>query len=262
MKKKNLDYAVLKELYIMRKVSLPGLGKILKCSPTTVYNYLIKYKLSLRGRGELHRGKKHPLWGKKNKWGKHTQKAKRKITLFRLGKTWDEQYGSEKANSMRQALRTSKLGDKNPNWHKSPSKQELRNMRKRVLGNKNPFWHKKHTKKSRDLMKIKRAEQILPFRDTSIEVKLQEGLTSLDIPFKKHVPILGHPDLFISPGICIFADGDYWHGPQRPKQQLRDKSVTRELKRRGYAVLRFKEHNINTDLNTCLSKIRQQYTSL
>ncbi|HTC20400.1 MAG TPA: very short patch repair endonuclease [bacterium] len=82
--------------------------------------------------------------------------------------------------------------------------------------------------------------------------------------FKTHVKtILGTPDIvFEKEMICIFLDGDFWHGWQFPrwKHQMknefwrrkiegnrrRDKRVQRYLKDKGWTVIRFWEHEIQT----------------
>jgi hypothetical protein len=45
--------------------------------------------------------------------------------------------------------------------------------------------------------------------NTSIETKLQNWLKDQKISFETHYPVIGHPDIFIKPNICIFADGCY-----------------------------------------------------
>ena len=60
----------------------------------------------------------------------------------------------------------------------------------------------------------------MPLKDTKPERILQKLLKTKKIPFIKHKPILGQPDIFIKPNICIFVDGDYWHA--NPKKYKRD----------------------------------------
>lgn len=94
-----------------------------------------------------------------------------------------------------------------------------------------------------------RLRQVIPNKDTSIEMKIQNLLKENSIPFSMHYPILGQPDIFIKPNICIFADGCYWHhcrdcgfGCGREK----DEKINRELTQQGYKVIRLWEHQINT----------------
>jgi DNA mismatch endonuclease (patch repair protein) len=119
-------------------------------------------------------------------------------------------------------------------------------------------------------------QKVIPFQDTSIEIKLQNALTRENIIFEKHKPIIGHPDIFISPNVCVFADGDYWHG--NPKfykesdtiaidkraQEIWDKdlSITKTLTSKGYTILRFWEHEINSNLEECISRIKEIHSSI
>lgn len=70
----------------------------------------------------------------------------------------------------------------------------------------------KHTEATKKLIRKNRLAQVLPLKDTSIEIKIQEALLKEGVVFEKHKNIKGQPDIFIEPNICIFADGDYWHG--------------------------------------------------
>ena len=98
-----------------------------------------------------------------------------------------------------------------------------------------------------------RLYQIMPYKDTTIEIKLQQSLNNINIEFEKHKPIFGQPDIFIKPNVCVFADGDYWHGLEKSKR--RDREVNKTLKSHGYTVLRFWERDINNNINKCLKKI-------
>jgi DNA mismatch endonuclease (patch repair protein) len=71
----------------------------------------------------------------------------------------------------------------------------------------------------------------------------------------------GKPDIvFSKEKLCIFIDSDFWHGWQFPRwkhllkteqwrekirrNRLRDKKVTRKLKRLGWRVIRVWEHDL------------------
>ena len=107
-----------------------------------------------------------------------------------------------------------------------------------------------------------RAKQIVPSKDTSIEIILQNILTDLNIPFIKHKPIhllngyFHQVDIFIEPNICIEADGNYWHN--LPKQKIRDEKVNKCLTEQGYKVYRFWEH----DIRACSNWINFQLESI
>lgn len=93
------------------------------------------------------------------------------------------------------------------------------------------------------------------YKNTSIEIELQEELRERGIEFITHNNICGHPDIFIRPNICIFADGDYYHGPKRPDNQDRDLRVNQELESKGYKVYRFWEHEIHESPVKCIDSI-------
>lgn len=141
---------------------------------------------------------------------------------------------------------------------------------KGLIGEKNPMYGKKHSEKTRELLREARRNHILPYKDSSIEVKIQEYLREvLNIKFEKHVPIIGQPDIVIGK-LVIFCDGDYWHA--NPKfydeddfifknvkakdRWARDYKISNELKTLGYVVLRLWEDDINNNFDYCKQLIR------
>lgn len=115
------------------------------------------------------------------------------------------------------------------------------------------FKGRKLTEEWKDKIKQKRRYQVIPNKDTSIEIQLQEALKQKGIAFEPHKPLFGQPDIFIQPNLCIFADGDYWHN--REKSKSRDILVNSTLTQQGYIVLRFWEHQINSDIKSILNII-------
>lgn len=83
---------------------------------------------------------------------------------------------------------------------------------------------------------------IIPRKDTIPEKICQNALKGLGIEFTTHKAILGQPDIFIEPNICIFVDGDYWHN--KPQVKERDVRVNEGLKAKGFRVIRIWEHEI------------------
>jgi len=80
-------------------------------------------------------------------------------------------------------------------------------------------------------------------------------LKTKGVEFDKHVALVGQPDLFIKPNICVFCDGDYWHN--LPGSKEKDLRVTKKLEDDGYKVLRFWEKDINSDINGCVAEIEK-----
>ena len=103
-------------------------------------------------------------------------------------------------------------------------------------------------------MRNSRLKQVFPVKDTKIELIIQKTLTEENIKFTTHKPILGQPDIFIEPNICIFADGEYWHN--LPGAQEKDKKINKKLEENGFKILRFWEKDINTNIKECIQKIR------
>lgn len=151
----------------------------------------------------------------------------------------------------------SKLGN---SWRKG--KGEL------FKGGKNYFFGKHHSEETKQKLREKRLTRIIPSKDTLPERMLQDSLKVAGIDFMTHKSILGQPDIFIEPNICIFADGCYWHGCEqcmdRNKleswirgKRVKDELITQKLINDGYIVLRFWEHEIHGDIDSCISQIKK-----
>ena len=93
------------------------------------------------------------------------------------------------------------------------------------------------------------------------------------IKFKTNVLSLqGKPDIvFPKQKVCVFLDSDFWHGWQYPRwkhllkddfwrskieaNRKRDRKNTKFLRRWGWNVFRFWEHNIKKDIRKSVIKI-------
>ncbi len=108
-----------------------------------------------------------------------------------------------------------------------------------------------------------------PKVNTSIERLLREELIARGIEFNANVAMVGTPDIVINHGvnIAIFCDGCYWHScpmhhlDSRPNATQKDLRVSESLVAMGYKVLRFWEHEINSDLSACVDKIEEVMTN-
>jgi very-short-patch-repair endonuclease len=98
-------------------------------------------------------------------------------------------------------------------------------------------------------------------KETGIELKLQGLLLAMGIEFVTQKPLLGVTvaDIFISPNVAIFADGEYWHGGAM--KEYRDREKTRKLVKAGYVVLRLEEKEINKDIESVRKKVTSAYGS-
>lgn len=122
-------------------------------------------------------------------------------------------------------------------------------------------------KRSRTMSKI-------PSNKTSIELLLASELRRNHIKYRSGKRLFGKPD-FILYGhkVVVFCDGDFWHGYNYGKKGVkrnaafwkakikrnieRDKEVNKELKKRGWVVIRFWEHNIKKNPDKCIEKIKK-----
>jgi len=98
------------------------------------------------------------------------------------------------------------------------------------------------------LAKERRAKLIFPVKDSLPEIKIQNFLRQLGIPFLKHKHIkeIEHSyqcDIFIpSMNLIIECDGNYWH--KYPVGREIDNLRTNELIDKGFKVLRLWESDI------------------
>lgn len=110
-------------------------------------------------------------------------------------------------------------------------------------------------------------------KHTKAELALRKALSSRGIRgYRLHSKIIGKPDIvFTNKKVAIFIDGCFWHKcprcfikPQTRKEfwnkkiegnVQRDKIINVELKKGGWKVLRFWEHEVKKDLEKCIKKI-------
>lgn len=119
-------------------------------------------------------------------------------------------------------------------------------------------------------------------RDTDGEIALRSGLFRAGIRYRLDArPIAGircKADIVItSARICVFIDGCYWHGCPRhyriPKtnaawwsekiadNQKRDRRQKRVLRKHGWVVLRFWEHQAKGNTDKCVRLILAAITA-
>lgn len=128
---------------------------------------------------------------------------------------------------------------------------------------------RKLSDETKKIIREKRLLQITPKKDTKPERMLQMTLTLCGLDFEKHKPILGQPDIFIAPNICIFVDGDYFHanpdrylpddyiisGKKAADVWARDTKINHKLTEDGYQVIRIWESTILKNVNNCAERI-------
>ena len=111
-------------------------------------------------------------------------------------------------------------------------------------------------------------------KNTGIELVVRKRLWALGFRgYRTHSPkVLGSPDItFRKKKVTIFLDGDFWHGynltrlgkkvpkkywlPKIRRNMLRDKASARKLRKAGWKVLRFWEHDIKKKPKIILKRI-------
>lgn len=114
-------------------------------------------------------------------------------------------------------------------------------------------------------------------RDTNPEIQLRAALHRTGLRFRKDARALARVRcakadiVFPRAKVCVFVDGCFWHGCPKhfaaPKtnrawwsekiadNRLRDRRKTRQLRRAGWTVLRFWEHEL-LNLQGCVERIR------
>lgn len=109
-------------------------------------------------------------------------------------------------------------------------------------------------------------------KNTKIDLKMKKILASLNCRYEMYPRVFGNPDFLVRDRqIAIFCDGDFWHGYNYEKKskprskywrekiernKTRDRLVSRKLRRQGWSVLRFWEHDIDKNPDKCMRKLK------
>lgn len=109
-------------------------------------------------------------------------------------------------------------------------------------------------------------------RDTVPELALRRAAWASNLRYRVKNNLFGRPDIvFVSAKVAVFVDGCFWHGcpihSVKPKTRAefwaskigrniaRDAEVQKTLAKQGWKVLRFWEHEINSELSRVVSRI-------
>lgn len=110
-------------------------------------------------------------------------------------------------------------------------------------------------------------------QNTKIDLIMLDMLKSIGCIFTMYPKMYGNPDFLVKNKIIVFCDGDFWHGykydeKKKPMTKFwrtkietnmnRDKKISRTLRRQGYSVLRFWEHDIEKRESACINRIRRK----
>jgi len=123
---------------------------------------------------------------------------------------------------------------------------------------------------------VRRVMRSVRRQDTDAEVQLRKLIFRCGLRYRLNAfPVLTirckADVVFRSARVCIFIDGCYWHGCPRhfraPKtntgwwtekiadNRLRDRRQSRMLRRHGWVVLRFWEHEVRRNADRCVQQI-------
>jgi very-short-patch-repair endonuclease len=219
-----------------------------------------------RGTIPYNKGKKEGEWEKAKIFIKNCPFCKKEIKTKRSNQIYCNILCYSKSEKLHNRARNSDMIKNNlvkryHLWHKFSEdiKEKIRNSPTRhsfPKGQLNPGFNK--SKETIAKIKEKRLYQKILKKDTQPEIIIQNLLDNMGMKFIKHKPITNilhkyQCDIFINPNIIIECDGDYYHN--YPESREVDKIRTKELKDKGYKVLRFWENQIHKNLEFCKSKI-------
>lgn len=172
------------------------------------------------------------MFGKKRV---HSEETKQRIKNTLIGRKHSH------SKLTKEKLRLARLGKKH-------TLQTIEKIRLNNSGKKSYWYGNHHSNITKLKLRNKRLLQIIPSKDTSIEVKIQNFLKQLEMEFVTHQYIkeIQHGyqcDILIpSLNLIIECDGDYWH--HYPEGKEIDRIRTQELIDRGFKVMRLWEQEI------------------
>ncbi len=206
------------------------------------------WNMGLKGNEYFNHLKEGKIWNKGMKGYKiHTEEHKEKLKESMTGNKYRE--GSTPWNKGMKGKYTLVPCPKEKKIRISNSLkgQRLSEERKGKIGKANKKFYENNPEA---LLKLKERRKylVMPKKDTSIEVKIQNFLKSLGIEFFTHqyMKEIEHGyqcDVFIpSMNLVVECDGDYWH--RYPTGTEIDHIRTKELIGKGFKVLRLWEREI------------------
>ena len=158
------------------------------------------------------------------------------------------------------------------------SEQTKLKLKESHIGNKNALGCK-HSKESINKQRISFLKAIqdgrIPQTNTTQHRKLREYMQKANIwnGFEDELPVGFHSIDIANANlkIAIFVDGDYYHASNfymikrnkailnstQKKNLAQDKSANTYLVNRGWIILRFWEHTINSNVESCIIKIKE-----
>ena len=108
--------------------------------------------------------------------------------------------------------------------------------------------------------------------NTSLERVIDQAFRKRRWTYERNVPNLpGKPDfVFSTARLAVFIDGDFWHGWRFPqwrntltqywkrkigRTRARDRANFNRLRRKGWMVLRFWEHQVSQNIESVVDRV-------
>lgn len=191
--------------------------------------------------------KRHPI--------KLSEEARTKMSEKAKLRRWSEEEKTRMSERLKKLWRDPKYYAKMVASHKTETYRRL-------------MKHYNSRPEFRAKIRRERAKQILPIKDTSIELIVQRFLHMQGIKFISHYPIFlpdrrsHQADIYIpSLNLVIECDGVYWHSLSYRKNF--DKYIDRKLPQMGYYVLRLPEAAIRSgDYKNILQSVKRDGANL
>ncbi|HEA46424.1 MAG TPA: DUF559 domain-containing protein [Candidatus Pacearchaeota archaeon] len=212
-----------------------------------------KKKISESNKGEHHSVRTEFKKGlvSWNKGKKLSKEQKSRLNLSGLEKGWGWNKGVCRSDEVKQKI-SSKL-----------KKYKITDSHRKNLSNslKGRIFSKEWLQKNRE-WQINNPNR--KFKDTGIELKIEEELKKRRIIYQKQIPLCKTAivDFYLPQNnIVIQADGCYWHNCpiHHPDHYLgaRERDFKKDivLTKNGFKVYRFWEHEINESVKECVNKV-------
>lgn len=218
----------------------------------------------------------------KKEWEARKFCSKECADKYRIGRYSGYWKGKKLKPEAIEKMKKSKLGQLAWNKGKKWSQETLEKMSKARTGKKMPHkgvpWteesklkmsktNKGHfvSEETKEKIRQRRIEKpTRVFKDTSIEIKIENELKKRGIYYQKQVPLckVARVDFYLPEyRIVIQADGCYWHNcPIHGRGEIKncsekDKRQDSVLTFNGFNVYRFWEHEINESVESCIDKL-------
>ena|SRR2546427_3219133 len=114
-------------------------------------------------------------------------------------------------------------------------------------------------------------------KNTKLDLAMSDILTKGGFRYEMYPKMWGNPDFLVDGKVIVLCDGSFWHGRNWPKlrgqlmkgnnpaywvnhilkNRKRDREVSRELSKLGYAVVRLWDDDVFKNPEFCIGRIRK-----